>query len=157
MVQKVAQMVTIPQFWQHCWERTKRLKFLIDHPQNGCSYFQIGWYSEDEGLHLNAGFELELVEKVDDNSPNAETSNVDTSKAAEMSKIDPSFVTERIAPVSSPLVVNSDRSVFGRSIGQVNLVKKLFSLFFVQAHDDALTFLQVPNQTSTYSTKAKNW
>ena len=24
----------------------------------------------------------------------------------------------------------------------------LFSLFFVQAHDDALTFLQVPNQTS---------
>ena len=120
-------MATNRQFRQHSWERTKRLKFLIDHPQNGCSYFQIGWYSEDEGLHLNAGFELELVEKVDDNSPNAETSNVDTSKD-EMSKIDPSFVTERIAPVSSPLVVNSDRSVFGRSIGQVNLVKKSVSV-----------------------------
>jgi hypothetical protein len=31
-------------------------------------------------------------------------------------------LTERSLPVSSPLVVNPDRSIFGRSIGQSNLL-----------------------------------
>ena len=81
-------------------------------------YFKIGWYSEDEGLHLNAGFQLELVENVDENSSNVEMTKTESSI----------IVTERTAPVSSPLVVNSDRSVFGRSIGQVNLVRNNYFL-----------------------------
>ena len=69
---------------------------------------QIGWYSEDEGLHLNPGFQLELVEKITD----------DDNKFGNESD---SSITERAAPVSSPLVINSDRSVFGRSIDQASL------------------------------------
>lgn len=74
-----------------------------------CSYtvhysiLQIGWYSEDEGLHLS----LNLVPTFSEDASEAQT-NFEN----EIDNI-------AIEPVSSPLINNNDRSVHGRSFTEV--------------------------------------
>jgi len=67
---------------------------------------KVGWYSEDEGLHLDDGFQLEIFD-------NWETTTIYKS---EMFK---TTTQQSENPVSSSLIVIPDRSVFGRSIDQM--------------------------------------